>query len=104
MCIIVKEIKVSPLMLIRVNTVKQSWILSKPYIYFIFSLIYISTPLCAPSRPVVPGGAGGAMTPPNFGRSVNSLSTKGGRLCTPTTPGTPGFSDLPTALPSNYVL
>ena len=26
---------------------------------------------------VVPVGAGGAMTPPDFGRSVNSISTRG---------------------------
>ena len=46
-----------------------------------------------PLRPVVPGGAGGAMTPPQFGRSVNpiSISTKGGRLCPPNNTGTPGF-------------
>ena len=50
------------------------------------------------SRPVVPGGAGGAMAPPDFGRSVNPISTKGGRLCPPNNTGTPGFSDLPTAL------
>ena len=25
----------------------------------------------------VPGGAGGAMAPPDFGRSVNPISTKG---------------------------
>ena len=31
-------------------------------------------------RPVVPGGA---MAPPNFNRSVNPTSTKGGRLCPP---------------------
>ena len=31
-------------------------------------------------RPVVPGSAGGAMAPPDFGRSVNPISTKGGRL------------------------
>ena len=36
-----------------------------------------------PLRPVVPGGAGGAMAPPHFGRSVNPFSTKGGRLCPP---------------------
>ena len=53
---------------------------------------------------VVPEGAGDAMAPPDFGRTVNPISTKGGRLCTPNntdTPnnnGTPGFSDLPTAL------
>ena len=34
-----------------------------------------------PSRPVVPGGAGGAMAPPDFGRSVDPISIKGGRLC-----------------------
>ena len=49
------------------------------------------------SRPVVPGGAGGAMAPPDFGRSVNPISTKGGRLFPPNNTGTPGISDLPTA-------
>ena len=34
---------------------------------------------CALSRGVVPGGA---MVPPDFGRSVNNISTKGDRLCT----------------------
>ena len=53
-------------------------------------------------RPVVPGGAGGAMAPPIFGRSVNPISTKGGRLCPPNNTGTPGFSDLPTALQGMY--
>ena len=28
-------------------------------------------------RGVVPGGAGGAMAPPDFGRSVNTISTRG---------------------------
>ena len=60
------------------------------------------TQLCSKSviysRPVVLGGAGGAMAPPDFGRSVNPISTKGGRLCPPNNTGTPGFSDLPTAL------
>ena len=49
-------------------------------------------------RPVVPGGAGGAMAPPDFGRLVNPISTKGGRLCPPNNAGTPGFLDLPMAL------
>ena len=40
------------------------------------------------------------MAPPDFGRSVNPISTKGGRLCPPNNTGTPGFSDLPTALSS----
>ena len=34
-------------------------------------------------RPVVSGGAGGAMAPPDFGRSVNHISTGGDRLCPP---------------------
>ena len=54
------------------------------------------TKICS-VRPVVPGGAGGAMAPPFFGRSVNPISTKGDRLCPPNNTGTPGFSDLPTA-------
>ena len=46
-----------------------------------------------------PEGAGDAMAPPDFGRTVNPISTKGGRLCTPNNTGTtPGFSDLPMAL------
>ena len=52
------------------------------------------------SRPVVPGGAGGVTVPQNFGRSVNSILTMGGRLCPPKNTGTPKFSDLPTALKS----
>ena len=47
------------------------------------------------SRPVVPGGAGGA---PDFGRSVNLISAKGSKLCPPNNTGTSGFSDLPTVL------
>jgi hypothetical protein len=39
------------------------------------------------SRGAVPGGAGDAMEPPDFGR-----------LCPPNNTGTAGFSDLPTAL------
>ena len=35
---------------------------------------------------------------PDFGRLVNPISTKGGRLCPPNNTSTPGFSDLPTAL------
>ena len=43
---------------------------------------------------VVPGGAGGAMDRPDF----NPVSIKGGRLLLPKHTGTPGFSNLPTAL------
>ena len=49
-------------------------------------------------RPVVPGGALGAMAPPDFGRSVNPISTRGTDFAHLITNGTPGFSDLPTAL------
>ena len=52
-------------------------------------------------RGVVPRGAGGAMAPPDFGRLVNPISTKGDKLCPPNNTGTPGFSDLPTALYRN---
>ena len=34
----------------------------------------------------------------DFSRSVNPISTRRGRLCPPNNAGTPGFSDLPTAL------
>ena len=34
-------------------------------------------------RGVVPGGAGSAMAHPDFGRSVNPISTRGYRLCSP---------------------
>ena len=44
-------------------------------------------------RGVVPEVAGGA-----FGRSVNPISTRGGRLCLPNNTDTSGFSDLPTTL------
>ena len=40
----------------------------------------------------------GLSTLEDFGRSVNPISTKGDRLCPPNNTGTPGFSDLPTAL------
>ena len=49
-------------------------------------------------RGVVPGDVGGAMVPPDLGRLVNPISTRGGRLCPPNNTGTPGFSNLYTAL------
>ena len=52
------------------------------------------------ARGVVPGGAGGAMAHPDFGRSVNPISTRGTDYAHLITTGTPGFSDLPTALNS----
>ena len=38
------------------------------------------------------------MTPPDFGRSVNPISTRGTDYAHLITTGTPGFTDLPTAL------
>ena len=49
-------------------------------------------------RRVVPGGAGGAMANPDFGGSFNPISTRGTDYDHLITTGTPGFSDLPTAL------
>ena len=49
-------------------------------------------------RGVILGAAGGAMAPPDFGRSVNPISTRGTDYANLITNGTPGFSDLPTAL------
>ena len=43
------------------------------------------------------------MAPPDFGRSVNPISTRGDRLCPRIIIGTPGFSDLPTALNTQVI-
>ena len=50
------------------------------------------------AKVVVPGGAGGAMAPTDFGTSVKPISTKGDRLCPPKNTDTPGFSDLSMTL------
>ena len=57
------------------------------------------------SRGVVPGGAGGGMAPPDFGRSDRlTLSQPGGTdYVHLITNGTPGFSNLPTALHELYL-
>ena len=45
------------------------------------------------------GGAGGALAPPDFSRTVNPISTRRDRSCMPNiNAGTPGFSDLATTL------
>ena len=56
-----------------------------------------------PIRGVVPWCARCTMACPDFGRSVNPISTRGGRLCSPNNTGTPWFSDLPTALPMCFM-
>ena len=43
-------------------------------------------------------GVLGAMAHPDFGRSINPISTRGTDYAHLITTGTPGFSDLPTAL------
>ena len=65
-----------------------------------YATLFFSCPLLF-TRGVVPGGAGGAggaMAPPDFGRSVNPISTRWTNYAHLITTGTPGFSDLPTAL------
>ena len=53
---------------------------------------------------VVPGGAGGAMAPPDFGSSVNPISNRGTDYAHLITTGTPVFSELTTALVSKGYL
>ena len=55
---------------------------------------------CAKFRGVVPGGAGGVPWHPQILADKLTLSQPGGfgRLCPPNNAGTPGFSDLPTAV------
>ena len=45
-----------------------------------------------------PGGPGGPVAPPIFGRSVNPITTGEGRLSPPITSGTPKIFHLPTSL------
>jgi hypothetical protein len=40
------------------------------------------------------GGARGAMASPDFGRSVNPISTRVGIICPPNSNATPGFLNL----------
>ena len=49
-------------------------------------------------RAVASGGAGGALAPPVFCKTVNPISTRGDRLCPPQYYEPPGFSDLATGL------
>ena len=49
-------------------------------------------------RGVFPGGARGALAPPDFGRSVNPISMRETDYAHLIANGTPGFSDLLTAL------
>ena len=66
--------------------------LCKNILHYILSIFGATCEAHRPSRGVVPGGA------PDFGRSVNPISTRGVRLCPPKNTDIPGFSALPTAL------
>ena len=55
-------------------------------------------------RGVVPGGAGGAMTPPDFGRSVNSISTRGTDYAHLITTGTPDFQTFRRPCGLHYIV
>ena len=59
---------------------------------------------CVKARGVVPGVAGDAKAPSDFGRSVKPISTRGTDHSHLITAGTPRFSDLPTALIMNAVV
>ena len=49
---------------------------------WLYDAVNLANPLhCTLSRVVVPGGAGGAMEPPDFGRLVSPISTRRDRLC-----------------------
>ena len=67
-------------------------------------VVCISTRLLAEQNEVEHLGVSslgrGAMAPPDFDRSLNPISTRGrgDKSCPPNTTGTPGFSNLPTAL------
>ena len=54
------------------------------------------------SRPVVPGGSGGAKAVPVLGRPVNHISTRGVDYASQITTGISGFSDFPTDLPPSH--
>ena len=55
---------------------------------------YIPTMTVVPE----PGGPGGPLAPPIFGRSVNPIPTGEGRLSPPITTGTPNVFHLPASL------
>ena len=64
--------------------------------YFIH--LAASLPACLPIRPVGAWGARGGMSPPDFGKSVNTISTRGADYAHHDTTGLLGISYPPTAL------
>ena len=66
--------------------------------FFETIMIYAINTSYQQCRGVVPGDSGGALAPPDFGRLVKPISTRGKDNAHLISTGTPGFSDLPTAL------
>ena len=54
--------------------------------------------MCDLNRGVARGGAEGALAPPEFGRSVNPIQTRGADYTPYTTASPPGFKNLSTPL------
>ena len=76
------------------------------YIFTQSIIVKILASLTDPSPGLSQGGGGarGAQAPPVFGRSVNPISTRGGKFSPPSNTSHPGFSDLATAPLVHYVL
>jgi hypothetical protein len=71
-----------------------------PFLKFPYHLVYVYVVVHKINRGVVPGGAGDAMTPPDFGRQLTLSQPGGADYAHHITTGTPGFSDLPTYAPT----
>ena len=55
------------------------------------------------NRGVARGGAEGARAPPEFGRSVNPIQTRGADYAPHTTASPPGFKNISTSLCTLYL-
>ena len=76
----VKQIEGKSLGIVAVNDISKGTLILKETPQMSHIVINALTPNL---RPVVPGCAGCAMAHPDFGRSVNAISTRGYRLCPP---------------------
>ena len=97
---------VSPLFMISINQMfslqKTLLFIPNPNLSRIFGNSHHASIISATAysylRPVVPGCAGCARAHPNFGRSVNPISTRGHRLCPPNYYGHTQIFNLQTSL------